>query len=715
MASGTALWQALPPGQGLQSLAQSIATLRWPKALQRFWQGFCSRDIVSFALLLVFALVCHGWGRCVSRLCYGEHSETAIAFDIGLGIGVLGALGGLLNLFHLARPFSLYTLSAVGLALSFVSMWQRTKCHGLSWNALRTKLWHPGENRSFLALHGVVWLIAAFFCIKLIPTAAFNRADDMHTYLVRPIRMLATGTVGGNPFDMLGLDSLGAQSFFQSFLLLVSPLSWANGFDAVFCFALSGFLILGIARQLKTQWPFSLLAIIVFVSLHPQFVNVSSLYSGTALILASFIACSKLVEAFEATEAPAIWKSCLPLVLLVATLLALKNTFLFLLIGQLPLFFAFLSAAKPLRRRAFVAAAVTAAGIALAVLPWILVTLATYGFPGAWPGHDLGPTALMTKYPSLAAHDMGSLFKIRKLFYGGDQLTYTGVALCILLSGIAALAYRRSETLQGLSFRAPFASATIGAFAAYCFNAHMNDAPTAVRYSCPILIALFPLTGLVLTRLFADAPGSAGASPAPISKPSPFRVVHVILPLAAIALFLPLAFTRFHQAHHARSILSFPLQQADLVYHSYALGPAAVRVRALQNLSEPNQTIFAWMGQPFHLDFERNRILSACDPGLVNPLLRFPAGVPEQELRQYLQSRGVRYVLHQFEGAGILTSMDLKVLLNSFALHRSLADYHLYLKEALLKMSESSRVVYRDEQILLFDLGASDEQIVTQR
>ena len=660
---------------------------------------------MSFVILLIFALVCYGWGRCVSRVCYGKHSETMPAFEIGLGIAVLGAFGGLLNLFHLARPVSLYTLSVIGLALSLVFLRQQTK--GLDWGALR-------PNLSYLP-YSVVCLVATFFCINLIPTAALNHADDMHTYLVRPIRMIATGSVGGNPFDMLGLDSLGAQSFFQSFLLLVSPPSWANGFDAVFCFALSGFLILAIARQLKIQWYFSLLAVIAFVSINPQFVNISTLYSGTAVILASVIASSKLVDALQSGETP-LWKTCLPLALLAATLLTLKNTLLFLLIVQLPLFFVLVAMARPLRKRALVAAAVTAAGMMLAILPWVGVTLSTYGIPGNWPGHDFAPTALMTKSVSLAAHDAVSLFKTKKLFYGGDQLTYTGIALGIALSGVVALFYRRAENLRALGPHvAPFAAAAFAAFSAYLLNAHMNDAPTAVRYSCPVFLAVFPVAGLILTKLFVAAEPGSMADAVVTPKPSLLRVVPVLAPLAVIVLFLPLSFTRFNQTLNAKSILAFPIQQPYLLYNRYATTVAAARVRALQDQTEPRQTILAWMAQPFHLDFKRNHVLNACDPGLVNPLLHFPAGVTDAELRHYLQSRGVRYVLHQFEGPGMLTPGEINMWLNGYPLHRRIAEYHLYLKDTLLKISETSRVLYRDEQIVLFDLGVKDEQIVTQR
>ena len=671
---------------------------------------------MAFGLLLVFALVCYGWGRWLTRLCYGKHTQPAPAFEIVLGIAVLAAVGGLLNLLHLARPASLYIVSAIGLVLSAAFIRQQAQSvASFSSSPLGGKLWRGTRSGSLLAYtpHCVMWIAAAFFCINLLPAAALNRVDDMHTYLVRPIRMLQTGSIGGNAFDMLGLDSLGAQSFLQSFLLLASPLVWANAFDAVFCFALSGFLILTIAQQMNVQWHSSLLAIVAFISINPQLVNISALYSSTAIILGSFLACAKLVEAIQSNESAAHWKVCVPLALLLAALLALKNTSVLLLAVQLPVFFAVLALTRPLRQRALAAAGVTAAGATLALLPWLAVTFGTYSFPVGWPGHDFAPTALATKYPSLAAHDAASLFKMTRLFYGGDQLTYTSIALCVVFCGIAALVHRRFATAAALSAPAPaFAAAAIGSFAAYLLNAHMNDAPAAVRYSCPMFLAIFPLAGLILVPLFALTPNSA-----PDAAPTPpfLRIVPTLLPISVIILFLPVSFTRFHQALNAKSVLSFPLLQGDLIYNRYAVAVGGPRARALQERTEPGETILAWIDQPFGLDFTRNRILNVCDPGLVNPLLRFPAGVTETELRQYFQSRGIRYILHQSEGAGRLSQGELSRWLNGYPLHRKIAEYHIYLKGALLNMCETSRLLYRDDQIALFDLNASDEQTVTRR
>jgi len=266
------------------------------------------------------------------------------------------------------------------------------------------------------------------------PTAAFNFADDMHTYLVRPFRMLATGTVGGNPFDTLGLDSLGAQSFFQSFILLRAPATWINGFDAVFCFGICGFLIVGIAQKLELSWK--------FISIHPQVVNISSIYSGSVMILGLFIAGWKLVDDFHSDNGSRRWKAAIPLGLFVAALLALKNTFALLIVIQLPLFLAWLLSSRTSRQPAILSTVSALVTIAVALVPWVAITLSTYGFPGNSTPPELAPLA--AKYPSLAAHDIKGLFRVGELFYGGNQLTYNLLALSMVVCAGAALLLART-------------------------------------------------------------------------------------------------------------------------------------------------------------------------------------------------------------------------------------------------------------------------------
>jgi hypothetical protein len=68
---------------------------------------------VVIAFIIVFALVCHGWGGLVWRLC-GPGKRVAVVFEIALGLAVLNVAGGLLNCFHAALPASLHVLCVIG-------------------------------------------------------------------------------------------------------------------------------------------------------------------------------------------------------------------------------------------------------------------------------------------------------------------------------------------------------------------------------------------------------------------------------------------------------------------------------------------------------------------------------------------------------------------------------------------------------------------------
>src|SRR6185503_421900 len=143
--------------------------------------------------------------------------------------------------------------------------------------------------------------------------------------------------------------------------------------------------------------------------------------------------------------------------------------------------------------------------------------------------------------------------------------------------------------------------------------------------------------------------------------------------------------------------------------------PEAERLRQVQNTIQRGETVLVWTAVPFLLDFGRNRILSASEPGFANPWLRFPAGISEDALVQYLRSWGVRYVLFEADGYAIKSISDLKPYLNSEqAVYRKLGDYGIYAKQALLDLAEKRRVIYRHDHMILFDLASEKENVVEQ-
>jgi len=108
-------------------------------------------------------------------------------------------------------------------------------------------------------------------------------------------------------------------------------------------------------------------------------------------------------------------------------------------------------------------------------------------------------------------------------------------------------------------------------------------------------------------------------------------------------------------------------------YNLYALAQGGLRAYPLQRRINSGETLFAWVAQPFRLDYARNKVLNVCNPGLINPWLRFPAGIDDVGLRQYLRAHRVRYVLFQFDGPGLVHDAELRSWLRfKYPVHRKI-------------------------------------------
>src|SRR6266516_644124 len=181
-------------------------------------------SISSWVTVALFLISAYGWGR----LCKFLRDAWITRFhslSLILGLAFLNAIGGLLNLFGWATARTLFGLVLGGVVLAAVDALRGAGRGGLSvvaWPA-RVKTLAP----VLLALFG-----GAEACDLLVPTTFFNAGDDLNTYIPRSVRMVQTGSVAGSPFDAIGLDSLGSQSFFHGFFLHASRIDWLNGFDS---------------------------------------------------------------------------------------------------------------------------------------------------------------------------------------------------------------------------------------------------------------------------------------------------------------------------------------------------------------------------------------------------------------------------------------------------------------------------------------------------
>ncbi|MDB6032996.1 MAG: hypothetical protein JWM16_3334 [Verrucomicrobiales bacterium] len=660
---------------------------------------------MAFAFILFFAFVCYGWGRLAGHIFY-RGLRLPYAFHLALGLAVLNLIGGLLNSTQTAIPAALQFLLMAGACLATFFLAKAFRSSGGT-HSFRGFC----ENGAWLAwLPDLVALVlAAFFATTLLPAGAFNIHDDFHTYLVRPTRMLATGTLGGNPFDTLGVDSLGTHSFYQAFFLLWRPILEINAFDAVFCFGTGALLISALARKLKLHPVLGLLAVLTFASINPQYVNISPIYAGSLLMVALFFASFIGGEALLTSGEKSNLRLWVPVGFITAALAGLKLTLALFAAAYFLVFAVLLCMAKRRGIRACQALLITTVSALAAIVPWLLVStpalLKTHAIGSAHPASAV----LESKYPSLSAHDTAQLFSSNNLFYGGNQLHYTLLGVALLCIGTVAF-YRwcRSRSEESEIFPALVASAALSCAGIYALNADLFAINTAVRYSCPVLIGVLPTAALLSCRMFRvdeSARLQAGAPPILARVPS---IVITVIQVSVVLTFLPTSLVRLNRALQTGSLLSFPINRSFIEFnHATLNSEQAARLIQFQKNVAPGQIVFAWTALPFHFDFTRNPILTASEPGFINPWLHFPADLSAEELAEYLRSWGVRYVILEADGYSIKTIADLEPMLNvRYPVYRKLADYAIHTRRALLEMTRKQKIVARLDQLVMLDLGA---------
>ena len=455
--------------------------------------------------ITLLGLLASSYGLGLATMKWGIRDETNhFSLLAAIGVASLMVLGGILNLIGMAYPAAMYILLLLGLIFFMGSFVARFKTLSTLAN-LRISSHSPG-NVSLLndLLPFVLVAIAIIFsAANLLPSDVFNIGDDFHTYFHRPVRMLQTGTLAGDPYDLLGLDSLGAQAFLQGFIVLKLPIEYLAGFDAVFGLGLAGLLLIATVREFNLSWVYATPAILTFLVINPQSVNVSSLYSGAFAILGLLLASCLLAERLNEPGTRKSRGMAALVGLLISSLVALKTTFVFFAAIYFVLFGLGLFLIMQPKRHALLLTATAVLVATIAILPWLLLHLPNYVAALDAPYHPGTATAADGFFPP--KDNLGGLFSARDLFYGGSLLGY--VVIIVMLATLGALSVfvmlgssRNQAKQRGCSLVG--ASACAAAIGTYILNGLMFDPDTAVRYACPVLIATLPFALLVSNLRF---------------------------------------------------------------------------------------------------------------------------------------------------------------------------------------------------------------------
>lgn len=637
--------------------------------------------------LLLFALSAYGWGAVACRLLH-RGADLGWAYATTLGLAVLVFLGGILNAVHLAFAPALWGLLAVGWALWAV-------------RAVRAVRWVRDPGRR---LPGVTDLLAAlpvavvgvFLAASLMPAAAFNLHDDFHTYFLRPVRMLATGTVGGAPMDVLGLDSLGGQSLFHAFALLVFPVTYLQAPDAVFGAALGLALAIAFARRAgAAPWAWGL-AVAAYLLVDPQRVNVSTVYLGVALIVALAMAAHRAAEALTGVGGDARATSDgtrdgIAAGLLLGTLVGLKVTFApFCAVFALTCAAALLAAGVP-RARVGRLTLVAAGAAVAAVLPWLAVHLPHYWAAlGAAPGLPELGGAPETVLPRGRVTD---LWSTGDLFWGGSFLAYNVLVGALAAAAVAAAVAVRARGAGGATAVVALGAAAAGV-AVYVIDGMLFEAQTAVRYAAPVLVAVAPIALALL-----------GVLGAPRGRIAPAAAVAATLALAV--LFGPALGRRVYRIGVLHSGVSLPVDADYLKYMAFALGDRArAGVRAAQDAVPAGAPLMAYIAEPFWLDLRRNPVTTVAEPGLANPWVDLPERGGADAFVKWLHGQGIRYLMVQYTGPAVKGTREFIDALGSAHPHyRKIARRNLAFRRAVEALALRVPTVYRAGDLAVLDTG----------
>lgn len=631
---------------------------------------------LAFLIVVIAFPAAFGWGMQLERLVYGRPAGRA-PYSMALGLIAWLGIGALLDYLALATALAFDVLLVAGLLFAALEWWRR----GL-------RLARPALGGEWLP-PVIAIAVGAYLGFSLLPASAFNFHDDFYKYLPRAVRMLQTGTLAGNPYDIIGIDGLGMQTFLQGMFIAHLPLAYINAFDAVFCLVLAALLVDSLGRELETHWALRSLAVAALLVINPQYVNVSPLYSGMAMIIAMSLATLLLVRTVAEGNDRAGSLAAIPVGLFAATLAGLKVTFIPYAAGYLLLLLLLAVIHPAIRGRVLKPAlAAAVAGLALygawaAPFAGKLLEFVHLAGQRTESGMDQLAMAGNSDTPSY----LTQVIERGELLYGGHIHHYLALLAIIALLALVAtiLLYRRRAAMPALLTAATMALACLVSTFGILINVYGIHVDGLVRYNAPILAAVLPSVTLLLY------PAAACITATPSRWPGhAFTAAAVLLLCAPLLMQGGLWLDHARRALAERHLLAYPLSGRTLQQLQIVLSPQArEEMHKLQQRIPAGATVLSWTNLPFDFDFRRNTIYTLGSPSLFRGIEQLGPRYQPLWLRRKLREDGVGYVIWLYNG------------------NRQPpwgGKYLVLMERALDHLAHSSKVVYADPNLVVFSL-----------
>ena len=596
-------------------------------------------------------------------------------------LGLLGALGmafsvilgGLFNLLGVISPLLLRLYLLVGIFLFGTLVYSRRQ--GLYESFSQTIKLLSGNR---ILVVGTV-LVAVLLLLNLfhVKSSLLNSHDDFHAYLVFPLKMLKTGSMGEDPFNHRRLTaSLGGQSFLLALMLgLVRPAE-LNCLELGLAYlAAMGVLFSHTSkRQLPAVWSVALALLLLIVKI--PMVNTTSVVTGLVLFYSML-----LIFVLEEKSISLSGQAFL-LALVVAGLCSLKNSHIpgcaLILVSSY-----FFVRRVTLAKMVIVALAVGALALVF-MLPWMIAlkqSSGTFLYPLLGKGFDVS-----TYGGSITFISDWSLLKIAKqgVMLLAEPVFISSVVLLIYVIGCW---HASRELRSGIAVMTASVVATL-------LLVYLSDGE--IRFAFSFLFASF----IYLTvESLSMAPGTL--------KDLNWWRSPAIGAVIAISLLFGVHWRgelswRIHQVMRARTLLTTSVR-------SLRSGFDPGEVLALQAAIPPGEPLLARLSKPFLLDFTRNPIYTIDWPCAASPPPGLPCFSGPKLLAEYLCSRSIRYIAFSYsEEAGFPRSLARSRLKHENNFWRTSAEYTIAFHDILLEMVTQYATIYDDGKNFVLDLDCAE-------
>jgi hypothetical protein len=659
--------------------------------------------IIALLAIIYFSSL-FGWGRLLEKFL---GLSWPFPFTICLGLSGLIFLGGVLNLLAIAYPFVLDGVVIFGLgyfALTLVRSWNLKK-----FSEYRSLCCSKDAVFHFLPSALAIFIVFVFLAHTISSPQAFNYHDDFEKYLSHPIRMLGTGTVKGSLFSALGSETLGGQAFLHGFALAHWPIGYVNTADTVFAFLLCLMSILSVSIRSKLPFWYTPLVVLIPIFINPQYVNISSLYTASAIMIFLFLGPWMNLEEDKNTLLS--WPFLVLFGLSYSALIALKTFYLLIVIIHFVLIFFGTIHLSHSTRIAIKWGMRTAFCTLLFISPWVILYSSNWI---SWLTFDPQSYPLNNGFAVQTAPSI-HLLSSEKLFYGfGTTFAhYTATMIVVSLCCLSLFVYKADvhptpTTRRVMGFAACAAGPIAYVVGIFMITPILTGPDNSLRYLCPIIIAALPCSLIIAASAVSESMGLKKTNNQSAKIP---LLVFALFAAGLVMIFYESLAERAIQAYQFGSTLSFTELARDplyLAYNKYALSPDAKKyIQEAQLVVPVGRNLAAWTPLAMHLDYRRNRILDIDPAGLANPWLDFPFGGQVSEGIKYFINLDAHYVLWQNKSPALRPKRVLLQWANSpYARAHTMGVRTYQFVKTLRGMARNSKILYDNGSILVMEISS---------